>query len=186
MRADQIVQFVCFETRLGRDEFIKRWELYTRSANCDHDVTLQQSTGDSQYAYISQHRSQAGEFQFVFSRGKRTSRLPEPTIRGVQAGGYLLIREERKPKQRTGANECKMFVFLNEPPGNLKGFKTLSSHTGLNVYEAYYENCKYAGILELFVRTAGLDEAEMQLKNLQLEIAGVYRECVLEGLTAAD
>ena len=43
MRADKIVQFVCFDTTLGSEQFIKRWEQYSRSVNSDLDVTVQQS-----------------------------------------------------------------------------------------------------------------------------------------------
>ena len=46
MRNLNIVQFVCFETTLASDQFIRRWEEYNRSESSDMNVTLQQREGE--------------------------------------------------------------------------------------------------------------------------------------------
>ena len=43
MREEKIVQFVTFETILGKEEFISHWEKFTRSDYSDQDVLLHQS-----------------------------------------------------------------------------------------------------------------------------------------------
>ena len=150
MRADKIVQFVSFETTLDRDQFISKWEEYTRSANSDSDVTLQQSEKNGHFRYIAQHRCSAGEFQFIFAKTRRTSPTPEVGIREKQAGGYSTLQAERMGDTQGG--ETKIFAFLTNPQTDLSLYKQLVNPSKLNIYEAYYESCQYAYILEYFVK----------------------------------
>jgi hypothetical protein len=54
MAKDKDVQFVCFETELDSDQFVKRWKQYTRSLNSDVKVVLQQSGEPGAYQYIAE------------------------------------------------------------------------------------------------------------------------------------
>ena len=81
MRTGKIVQFVCFETTLDTEQFIRRWEDYKRSVNSDLDVILQQSQKDGVYKYIAQHYCAKGEIQFDFTKAPRSSRIPQVGIR---------------------------------------------------------------------------------------------------------
>jgi len=150
MKTNKIVQFVCFETTLGSEQFIKRWEEYSRSVNSDQDVTLQQSEKNGVYRYIAQHRWAAGELQFVFTKAARSSRNPQVGIKAKQAGGYSILQAERMNDAH--ADESKVFAFLAYPQFDLNIYRRLSTHSKLNIYEAYYENCQYAYILEFFVK----------------------------------
>ena len=145
MREEKIVQFVCFETILGTEQFIMQWEQYTRSVNSDLDVTLQQSEKNGVFRYVAQHRLAAGELQFVFTKPRRSSRTPEVEIKARQAGGYSILQAERMDDAH--ADESKIFIFLTDPRADLNVYKQLSSHCKLNIYEAYYENFQYAYIL---------------------------------------
>ena len=178
MSEDKIVQFVCFETALDSEQFIIQWERYSRSLNSDLDVTLQQSPKNGMFRYIAQHRSTSGELQFNFSRAKRPSRSPEVEIKMIQAGGYLILQAERK--NDTHAGESKVFAFLVNPLTDLSVYRQLSAHSKLNIYEAYYENCQYAYILEFFVHDKYAAILQEQLKTCNASEAGVYKECVLQ------
>jgi hypothetical protein len=178
MGEDKIVQFVSFETSLNTEQFITQWEQYNRSVNSDLDVSLQQSEKNGVFRYIAQHRCPAGELKFVFTRAKKSSRNPEPEIRAKQAGGYLMVQEERI--NDTHANEIKVFVFLNDPLTDLTVYRQLTGNAKLNVYEAYYENCQYAFILEFFVKNKYLAPLLEQLKSVNAPETGVYKECVLQ------
>jgi hypothetical protein len=177
MRAEKIVQFVYFETSLDKDEFLVQWEQYTRSVNSDVNVTLQQSSHNGTFRYLSQHRCPAGEFQFVFTKAKRASRLPEPGINGKQAGGYSILQETRT--QDTHSDESKIFVFLVDPPSDLDVFRKISPTGKLNIYEAYYENCKYAYILEYYVKDKNASALIEQMKSLRTDGIGRYKECAI-------
>ena len=61
MKIDDSVQFVCFETTLDREQFIKRWEQYNHSLNSNVDVTLQQSEENGTFKYIAQHHLASAE-----------------------------------------------------------------------------------------------------------------------------
>lgn len=177
MTEDKKVQFVCFETTLDKEPFIKRWEQYTRSSNSNADVTLQQSEKNGLFSYIAQHRFVSGELQFVFSKEPRTSRLAQAQIKTTQAGGYSILRAERL--HDTIANERKVFVFLSNPKVDLNAYKELSTPFKLNIYEAYYENCRYAYILEYFVKTKDAPALLEHLELYDISEIGIYKECTL-------
>ncbi len=176
MTEQKKVQFVCFETTLDSELFIQRWEKYTRSLNSDLDVVLQQSEANGIFRYIAQHRFVEGELQFVFSREGRVSRVVQERIKTTQAGGYSMLQKERLHDANPG--EKKVFAFLTNPRANLTLYKKLSAGSAdLNIYEPYYENCKYAYILEYFVKNKHVAPLLEQLKQHDIIEAGVYKKC---------
>jgi hypothetical protein len=180
MRADKIVQFVCFETSLNLtdEQFITHWDQYTKSSNSNHHITLQRSEKNGLFKYISQHRLPSNDVQFVFEKPRRSSRIPELEIRARQAGGYLSLQLQRTNDAHE--DESKVFSFFMHPPADLEVYKHLSAHSKLNIYEAYYENCKYACILEFYVKDKFLPELLEQLKLNKADDIGVYKECALQ------
>jgi len=178
MRAGKIVQFVCFETTLNKEEFIKRWSDYVRSANSDLDVTLQQSEKDGTFRYIAQHRCSVGNLHFIFKRGARSPRIAQTEIRTKQAGGYMIFHGERMNDAQE--NESKVFVFLTQAQTDVSVYRQLSPHSKLNIYEAYYENCQYAYILEFYVKDKHVPELMEQLKQHNRAEIGIYKECGFE------
>ncbi|MEP6595721.1 MAG: hypothetical protein ABJA71_07225 [Ginsengibacter sp.] len=180
MRKNKIVQFVCFDTTLGSEQFIKRWEQYGRSVNSDLDVTLQQSEKKGVFRYIAQHRCLPGELQFIFTKEGRSSRTPQVEIKAKQAGGYSISQEERTNDVHLG--ESKVFAFLVNPQTDLNVYRQLSAHGKLNIYEAYYENCQYAYVLEFFVKDKYVAELLEQLKQYDVPETGIYKECVLQAV----
>ncbi len=174
MSKDQKVQFVCFETTLDKDAFIKRWEQYTRSVKSNKLVTLQQSEKGGAFKYISQHRFAAGELLFVFSKEHRTSRVVQASIKTTQIGGYGVLQEERAPD--AVGNDHKLFGFLTDPKADLTLYKKLPVPFKLNIYEAFYENCKYAYILEYFVKAKDAVMLQSELSLHGLDEADIYKE----------
>lgn len=173
-----IVQFVSFETTLASDQFIRRWEEYHRSENSDTDVTLQQREGEKTYKYLTQHRGAGNELRFFFSKGASSPRVRREVITTKQAGGYLVLQEERMTGTREG--ESKIFVFLTSPQVDLNAYRQTGVDAQLNIYEAYYENCKYAYIYEYFVKNKYVSELTAQLKKLSACEIGIYKECLLQ------
>jgi len=180
MSVTRIVQFVCFETTLASDQFINKWEQYTRSANSNDDVTLQQSEKNGVFRYIAQHRFSIGDFNFTFTKAKRSSRIPEVGIREKQAGGYAALQLNRKGEAH--ADECKIFAFITDPQTDLAAYRLLCLKSNLNIYEAYYENCQYAYILEYFVKRSAESSLMEQLTGLHVADAGTYKECMLQAV----
>ena len=178
MGKDKTVQFVCFETSLAREQFITQWERYTRSVNSDLDVTLQQSEKNGLFKYIAQHRCTDGEFNFIFSKNGRTSRIPEVEIKIKQLGGYSILQSERKNDLH--ADESKVFAFITSTQTDLSIFRQFSAQIKLNIYEAYYENCQYSYILEFFVKTETAGELVAKLKLNEAGDIGIYKECLLQ------
>ena len=175
MTSNTKVQFVLFETSLSEEPFLKRWKEYTRSVKSDADVTLQQADYNGSFRYIAQHRFATEQVQFVFTKEKRSSRIAQELIKSGMAGGYSILQAE----QLTGAgpNERKIFAFISDPRADLKVYKDLSENAKLNIYEPYYQNCKYAYILEYFVKSKQAESLLEQLKKLEATDAAIYQEC---------
>ena len=177
MSEDKIVQFVSFDTILDNEQFIPKWQEYTRSANIDRDVTIQQSAKEKGFKYIVQHRCATGELHFIFEKSRRSSRIREVAITATLAGGYTIIRSSRSSD--VNKDESKIFAFLVDTPPDLEIFQQLSLHSELNIYQAYYENCKYAYILEFFVKNKYAAELLELLKQHDSLDLGVYKKCTL-------
>jgi hypothetical protein len=178
MLDSNIVQFVSFETTLPSDQFLRRWEEYHRSENSDMDVTLQQCEGEKTYKYLAQHRSAGNELRFFFSKGASSPRIRREQITTKQAGGYLVLQEERTTGTRGG--ESKIFVFLISPQVDLNVYRQIGVNIELNIYEAYYENCNYSYIYEYFVKNKYVSELIEQLKKLSPCEIGIYKECSVQ------
>ena len=175
MTANTKVQFVLFETILAAEPFMKRWKEYTRSSKSDTDVILQQSEHNGGFKYIAQHRFVSEEVQFVFTKEKRSSRVAQELIQSNMAGGYSILQAEcltdASPKER------KIFAFITDPATDLTVYKDLSRDGKLNIYEPYYQNCKYAYILEYFIKSNQAESFVEQIKNLETTDAAIYKEC---------
>ena len=178
MRKDKILQFVRFETKLDREPFIRQWELFNRSKDCDLDVNLQQYQKTDAFIYIAQHRCRTIEQPFAFTRAKKPSLTPEPEIKTKCAGGYSMLQAERINELH--ANEIKVFAFLTNPRADLDMYRKLSSKAKLNIYEAYFENCVYAYILEFFIPTQFAPSLQESLKQLGANETGMYTPCDLK------
>ena len=180
MKEDTVVHFVCFDTTLDTTAFMKRWEGYKRSLNSDADVTLQQSRKKNTFRYIAQHRCAPGDLQFTFIKAARSSRIAQTIITDQQAGGYSILQKERKGDAHS--NESKVFVFINSPKADLDVYRNLSAHGKLNIYSAYYENCKHAYIMEYFTPDKYVPELVEQLNRFESVETGVYKECALQAV----
>jgi hypothetical protein len=178
MKDEKIVQFVSFETTLDSEEFIAKWEQYRRSVNSNLDFTLQQSEKNDKFRYIAQHRSAGGEFKFTFTKAVKSSHTPEVGIKEKQAGGYSILQLERTNDAHK--DESKVFVFLTDATTDLDVYRQFSAHTKLNIYEAYYENCQYAYILEFFMKDKFVAELLEQLKQFDAAEIGMFKECTLQ------
>lgn len=177
MSSDKKMQFVLFETRLDSEPFIKRWEQFNRSSESNKGVILQQSEKDGMFKYISQHSIIPGELEFVFTKDSRSSRVVQVQIKTSHAGGYSMLQTERHDHATPG--EKKIFIFINDPTTDLQPYKELPVASQLNIYEAYYENCKHAYILEYFVKAKDVPALDEQLQTIEAAEYHVFEECVL-------
>ena len=175
MTPNSKVQFVLFDTSLSEEPFLKRWKEYTRSSKSDADVTLQQAGHNGAFRYTAQHRFASEQVQFLFAKEKRSSRIAQEIIKSTMAGGYAILQAEQLTG--VGSNERKVFAFINDPGADLKAYKDLSENAKLNIYEPYYQNCKYDYILEYFVKSKQAESLVEELKKLDVNDVAIFKEC---------
>ncbi len=174
METNEKVQFVCFETTLDKEQFNKRWEQFRHSLNSNKDVRLHQNETGGRFNYVAQHRFTSGELEFKFSNEGRNSRIVQVPIKSILAGGYSILQANRL-HNATG-NERKIIIFLSDPRADLKIYEQLFVAGNLNIYEAYYENCRYSYILEYYIKAKDSLAMLDQLKQHDIADIGIFKE----------
>lgn len=177
MPDDKIVQFVTFETILCEREFISRWEKFTRSDNNDKNVVLHQAEGNGFFKYLVKH-SYAGGFKFIFEKQRRSSKDRQVSIKVVQEGGYFISHLFRGGDCQP--DESKVFCFIQNSEADLKLCKEMIRNGNCNVYSAYYENCRFAYVLEFFAKDNRVKEMQQMLTNHGFDCVAVYKECLMQ------
>jgi hypothetical protein len=180
MKNDTIFQFVCFITNLDFEAFAPRWEHYAkRFMRKNVETTLQQqSETKGRFKYISQHEWPQEDFQFAFMEERKGSEhFPEHNVKVVQAGGYTPVQIECRHNETAG--DVKIMAFISHRENDIDFYRQLSLYRYLNIYQAYYESCSYAYILEFFVEETNVADMMQQLKaRAGIEIAR-YKECLV-------
>ncbi|MBK5271853.1 MAG: hypothetical protein JJE22_12650 [Bacteroidia bacterium] len=178
MKKDTIFQFVGFVTNLDFEEFVTKWEPFAkRFMHKNVETTLQElDQKKGKFNYVSQHQWSQDDFQFEFMEGKKgAEHFPEHTVKVVQAGGYTPMQIE------SGHNEIndlvKVMAFTGHNENDIDFYKKSPSYRYLNIYEAYYESCTYAYIMEFFVEETQVEELMLQLKTRTGIETSVYKEC---------
>jgi len=177
MQEEKIVQFVSFETILTEEQFVSRWAKFTRSDYGDKDVLLHQSETSGGFKYLAAYRYTGG-FKFIFEKERRSSKDPQVSIKVVQEGGYLILHIARRGDCRS--DESKVFCFIQNPETDLRVYKEMSVTDGCNIYSAYYENCRFAYILEFFAKSEQVKQLLEKLTRDGFDQVAVYRECVTQ------
>ena len=177
MREETIVQFVTFETILDQEQFVSHWENFNRSDYSEHDVILHQSKKDGLFKYLAKH-TYGGGFKFIFERARRSSKDRQVSIKVVQEGGYLLSHLARRGDCLP--DESKVFCFIHNPEADLKQYKEMNVNGNCNIYTAYYENCRFAYILEFFVKNNRAKELVGMLSQCSPYDVAIYKECMMQ------
>jgi hypothetical protein len=177
MKKDTIIQFVCFITDLGLDEFIPKWERYAKRFMKADTTSLQQAETKSRFRYVSQHECSDGGFQFTFMNEKRSEHFPEHNVKVVQAGGYIPLQVECRHNEETGIS--KLIAFISHDDMDIDSYRQLPSYRYLNIYQAYYENCAYAYIMEYFLPDEEVSDLLQLLKRKNSVEIVRYKECLV-------
>lgn len=178
MKKNTIVQFVCFITNLGFDEFASQWEIFVKRFPNKHSaMSLQESVSKSRFKYISQHEWPQEDFQFAFVQKKGADSFPEHTVKVVQAGGYAPIQVKYNNQSDNGL--IKIIAFIGHNEVDIDFYKKQPLSRFINIYQAYYESSSYAYVFEFFVEEQNADGLMDILKNRHgIEVAA-YKDCLV-------
>jgi hypothetical protein len=80
-------------------------------------------------------------------KGRNSEHFPEHAARVIQLGGYTPLQIQNK---KISPKDKKILALLDKSFFDLEFCKN-QSYSSLNIYEAYFENCKYGYILEYSV-----------------------------------
>lgn len=183
MSKDKIVHFVGFATTLPFEDFNPLWESCLKRLNVSSqkvilDETIQEQKGT--FKYISQHEHSSADFKFAFMKESTRANFPNQKVRVVQAGGYMAVQFQPFPTKTKGM--VKIIAFTSQGDNELD-FYQQQSFLQLNVYEAYFENCKYSHVLEYLVNEKDAPALFTELKTRPgIEVA-LYKECRTSSLS---
>jgi hypothetical protein len=161
---------------MNTEAFVVQWERFTkRFLTKGIEVTLQeQMLGKNKFKFVSRNVWPQDSFQFVFMEGRLSHNFPEGHVKVIEAGGYTPVQIECNNAK---SDIIKILVFAKSPQTSIEVYKAMEGYRHLNIYEAYYESCKYAYIFEFFVKEAVSQDFTKQfdLQNNSVEI-GIYKE----------
>ncbi len=161
MKKESIVQFVCFATKLEPAEFSPLWKEFAKGSQADSiNLYEVQKKDKNRFRYISRLSSKNADFRFAFMKGRNSDHFPEQSAKVIQLGGYSTIQLQAAKKKK--ANEVKVMAFMEQNSFDLD-FCKQQEYSSLDIYEAYYENCKYSYIMEYVLPEA---EAEGLVEKL--------------------
>jgi hypothetical protein len=181
MNENTIVQFVGFITTLDFDRFVVRWDYYVQELKDKKmKATLQKQYGTkNRYRYISQHSGLQEDFRFAFMKKRASEHFPDHNARVIHMGGYkpLLLQSNLQDKKRY----VNVMLYIKNQDADIEHYRQIPLYQKCNVYQAYFENCTYAYIMEFFVKDADVTEFMLQLKTLasnptMSDEAGLYEE----------
>ncbi|MEP7371903.1 MAG: hypothetical protein ABI675_00855 [Chitinophagaceae bacterium] len=186
MKKDTLVQFVCFITDLDFSEFITKWEFYAdQFINTHPQMTLQEKfESKSKFKYVSQHECPDRDFEFAFMKGRNSGHFPEHKAKVIQAGGYMPLQLESPQKKEKGI--VKLMAFISHDENDISFYSQLPLYRHLNIYQAWYESCLYAYVMEFFVEESHAAELLSQLKTRESAESGLYKECNMPGTSKKD
>ncbi len=186
MKKDTLVQFVCFVTDLDFSEFITKWDFYANQFTVTQSqMTLQERLESrNKYKYVSQHECPDRDFEFAFVKGRNSAHFPEHKAKVVKAGGYMPLQLESPQKKEKGI--VKLMAFISHDETDISFYSQLPLYRHLNIYQAWYESCLYAYVMEFFVEETHATELLFQLKTRDGAESGLYKECSMPGATKKD
>lgn len=177
---DTIVQFVCFTTNLGTDEFITEWERYAKKLqHKKQELNLLELAVEAKnkFRYISQHIWSDRDFHFSFMNKKRSGFFTERHVRVVEVGGYVPMLPEKRYTEKN--DDIKLLAFVSHSETDIDSYRRLPFFHRLDIHQAYYESCAYGHILEFSVPDTDADELYLQLQQRLGVEAGIYKECAV-------
>ncbi len=180
MKKDAIIQFVCFVTTLGEDEFAPQWEKFAKKLKRNSDPDLQQQTSatKNRFRFISRHEWTEQDIQFSFMNNKRAEHFPEHSVRVVQIGGYIpfLIKKKNNIEED---GFVKLMAFIGHNENDIDFYSQLPQARHSNIYQAFYENCTYGYVMEFFIAEKESAELLALLKQRSGVDVGIYKECLV-------
>jgi hypothetical protein len=186
MKKDTLVQFVCFVTDLEFSEFITKWDFYAGQFTGAHSqMTLQEKfESRGKYKYVSQHECLDKDFEFAFMKGRNSAHFPEHKAKVVQAGGYMPLQLESPQKKEKGI--VKLMAFISHDETDISFYSQLPLCRHLNIYQAWYESCLYAYVMEFFVEESHAADLLQQIKARDGAESALYKESALPGTSKKD
>lgn len=180
MIKDTIVQFVCFITKLGPDQFISEWEPFAkRLQHKRQEPCLLELTGETKnkFRFISKHEWPDRDFHFSFLGEKKSEHFSEHTVRVMQVGGYRLLIDRKRYTEQDA--DVKLVAFVSHNENDIDAYRRLPYFHHLDIYQAFYESCAYGYILEFYIAEANANELLLQLQQRPGVDAAIYKECAV-------
>lgn len=176
---ESIIQFVCFSSLLGPEEFPGLWASFAAQITKESDDILLEEEGahlkNKKFSYVSRHHCRADNFNFAFLNGKKRGQFPEQKATVKQAGGYIPLQLQYN-QHKSAKGESRIIAFISHGESELDFYRLQQFHY-LNIYEAYFENCTYEYVMEFFLQQKEAPALLSLLKARTGVEAALYREC---------
>lgn len=183
MKKDSIVHFVGYVTTAAKPVFVDQWSQYIKEyKGLQGLMQLQEKTaGTGKYDFISRHVFNERDFNFPFVKGRISENFPDHGAKVNMLGGYVPV--ESKKNARKEKVTQTIIACMNRDRTDIDEYRLLSGDAVMNIYEPFFENCKFSLIMEFLVskQQAPLLLEELLKRKDSPEIS-MFKDCpVLSG-----
>ena len=178
MKKDSTIHFVGFITDLGFDEFVVKWDYYSRQVSTNNTAVVlqQESETKTRFKYVSQHKLKNDDISFSFMKGRNSEHFADQKVRVVNIGGYTALQTGCRHPDET---DNRLIAFISHDETDIDFYRKLLPFRQINIYQAYYESCTYGYIAELFLPEADAADLLLQLKTRSGVEVSIYKECLV-------
>jgi hypothetical protein len=180
MVKNNVFQFICYATTLTAEEFEPEWDRYVQKGmNKQSDPQLlEQAPGSkSRYKYVSKHTWDENAIQMAINNRQSVKHFPQHKVKLLQAGGYVLAPQHKK--NQLNDTGTRLILFIGHDERDMDFYKRIPGLENPVTYQAYYESCAFAYIMEYSVNAGEADGILQQLKLRQGIDAACYQECMV-------
>jgi|JI6StandDraft_1071083.scaffolds.fasta_scaffold57195_3 hypothetical protein len=175
-----VFQFICYATTLPAEEFEPEWDRYVQKGMNKQNIPqlLEQLPGSkSRYKYVSKHTWDENAIQMAINNRQSAKHFPQHKVKLVQAGGYVLAPNLKKNQlSETGT---RLILFIGHDERDVDFYNHIPGLEHPVTYQAYYESCAFAYIMEYSVIPEQVEGLLQQLKLRQGIDAACYQECMV-------
>ncbi|MEP6700306.1 MAG: hypothetical protein ABJA85_03285 [Bacteroidota bacterium] len=178
MKKDSVIYFVGFITDLGFDEFVVKWDYYSRQVSTNNTAVVlqQESEAKTRFRYVSQHKVQNDNISFSFMKGRNSEHFADQKVRVVNIGGFTCLQNGCRHPDET---DTRLIAFISHDEIDIDFYRKLLPLRQMNIYQAYYESCAYGYIAEFFLPETEASDLHLQLKLRSGVEVSLYKECMV-------
>ena len=134
-----------------------------------------QTAARNKFRYLSRHSWPEGENRFSFKQSRKNGYFPEMPVQIQHLGGYTTHENAVSHEPTNGEN--RLFVLTGHDENDPLYYTSLPFLFLYNLYEAYYESCRHAYIIEYLGNPENLEAIAGHIRQRNGTESALLQDC---------